>query len=300
MMNNLNRNLRISVAAFALACFLGAVSFARAEEESGQGERGPKGQFWMKDRGGENSNRAGVSAEDRETKMKERSEKWQEAFCDRLSEKADRVQSVGSNRFDSADKRKMNRESDLSKSRGERDAELAESRADREKIRQEMYVRLMERAGDDAEKQAAVTTFREAVEKAISDRKKSIDEAIAAFRGGVDAAIGSKKSAVESSISSYQSKVQDAFGAAIASCKAGDDPSSVRSTLEQALRSARESMNVARSTSENIGVQVKKLADAKRTAFLAAHAAFKSALEAARADLKKSFGENSSEEKEGE
>ena len=96
--------------------------------------------------------------------------------------------------------RKATRRNVFDENRDERDATLETNCNERDMKREEMYAKLLERAGDDTKKQAAVAAFKSAVETAVANRKQAVDAAIEAFRTGVDAAIGSKKTTVDSRV----------------------------------------------------------------------------------------------------
>lgn len=186
--------------------------------------------------------------------------------------------------------RKATRKTVFDEKRDARDATLKEKREERDAKREEMYARLLERAGNDTEKQKAVAAFKTAVEKAITDRKTAVDAAIAAFRTGVDTAIGTRKNALDVSMTSFKTSADKAFATAKNSCEAGEDPKTVRETLQADLKSARSSAQSDRQEAEKIGEQVKALAETKKAAFATALADFKLAIETARKNLKAAFG----------
>ena len=235
------------------------------------------------------------NAEDRKAQREENMSDRQQNLCTTMVERNEKL----SQRLGDAQKtimsRKATRRNVFDENRDERDATLETNRNERDMKREEMYAKLLERAGDDTKKQAAVAAFKAAVETAVANRKQAVDAAIEAFRTGVDAAIGSKKTTVDSSLATFKTAVDAAFATAKSGCESGTDPATVRETLQASLKAARASMGSERKDADTVGEQVRSLAEAKKTSFATALSEFKLAMEQARADLKAAFGTTESE-----
>lgn len=238
----------------------------------------------------ENDSAKKGALEDRQAKREENMADWQQNFCTKMIERnakmSEHLNSVQRNILD----RKMTRQNVFDENRDERDVTLEKNRSERDAKREDMYARLLNQAGDDADKKAAVTTFRKAVEKTISKRQQTIDAAIVAFRTGVDAAIGTKKTTIDASLSTFKSAMDGAFATAKSDCASGVDPVTVRETLQSSLKDAKATVGDQRKDSDAVGEQVKILSEAKKLSFSETLSDFKLALEQARTDLKAALG----------
>lgn len=257
--------------------------------------------FWMKakERAEERKNQIEKNWEEKQVMMEEKKEERQEKICSNLVNRNEKMSERIGERYEKLLERKTKRTDIFEEKRSSRDAKLDEHREDRDARRSEMYAKLLERAGDDTEKQAAVATFKTAIEQAVSDRKAAVDAAIAAFRAGVDAAVGGRKDTMDESIADFKAAAEAAFAKAKSDCESGVDPKDVRETLAASLEAARKNIQDDRAAAEKVGTQVKALAETKKVAFEKALSDFKAAAEAARTNLKAVFGSDS-DETEGE
>lgn len=291
--NNSNAWRLFSFLAVFSVLFVGTFSVSAVAESDDDGnDSSEKKMFWLeaKDRAKEKTQQMQENQEEKRAMIEERKMVRQEKICENLAERSSRLQERLGDRYEKIMERKAKRMTAFDEKRNERDVTLDEQRAERDANRAEMYEKLVERAGDDSEKKAAVSAFQSAVEQAVSDRKKAVDAAIMAFRSGVDDALGSRKNTIEAGIADFNSAVERATSEVKKSCEAGTDPATVRATFEASLKTARADIADDRATAEKVGTQVKALAETKRAAFLLAHETFKVAMEKARADLKAAFG----------
>ncbi len=171
----------------------------------------------------------------------------------------------------------------------EQDQRLADLRTKWDARRQEFYAKIEASATTDAQKQA-VADFKSAVESAVATRKAAIDAAIAAYRAGLKALIAGKTDNNDQSLVQFQNAVQAAADKAKSDCEAGVDPKTVRQNFHASLLAARKNLVTDRQATEKIGTQLQALIDARQAAFKKAFDNFKAAMEKARADLKKAFG----------
>lgn len=235
-------------------------------------------------------------AEDRQSAMEEKrgemQDKRQEQFCERflgnveqqknrLEERYRNMEQVRTDRYDNTDKR-----------RTERDSRLEEQRQTRNEYRDGWYAKLLELAGDDADKIAAVNEFKTTMEALVAARQASVDEALESFRAGVDTAVAGKKSGVDAAAEQFRAEYQAAIDAAKASCdEDGADVNSIRSQFMTDMKAAREKLQDSRKDLMTVGEQVRALAETKNAAIKTAMEKFRNGAADARADLKDAFGE---------
>jgi hypothetical protein len=178
----------------------------------------------------------------------------------------------------------------LSSDRAKWDAELKADRAKWDAQRQENFTKLEAKATT-PEQTAAVKAYETAIIEATNTRRAANDAARTAFRNGVDAAVNTQKTAVNNQATAFTNSVTAAIAAAQASCTANpDDSANIRTTLQAALKTARESFSTNRKGDGGIGDTVKALAATRNTAIKANDAAFATATATARTTLKAAFG----------
>lgn len=301
--NNSNARKLFSFLAVFSVLFVGTFSVsAVAESDDEASDSSVKKTPWLeaKERAEERKEQVERNREERQMMLEERKTARQEKICENLAERSSRLQERLGDRYEKIMERKAKRTTAFDEKRDERDVTLDEQRAERDANRTEMYEKLVERAGDDATKKAAVSAFQSAVEQAVSDRKKAVDAAITAFRSGIDTALGNRKNTIEASVADFKSAIEQAVSEVKKSCEAGTDPATVRATFEASLKAARADISDDRAAAEKVGTQVKALAETKRAAFLSAHETFKVAMEKARSDLKAAFGGTQDDEESEE
>ncbi len=236
--------------------------------------------------------RTDSGAEDRDARMMDRRGNMEERKSDRQEASCERILSVSedhSKRFSAKKDEFGQMFSDnagaFEDRRDTRDANLNGIREKQDEARNEMYMRLEEKAKTDEEKKA-VKDFRETLEEAVTDRRKAFDNAVDTFRSGVDGLVASKKTSVTGSVDDFQASVAAAFDKAKSDCSAGADPKTVRETLMTTLKNNREKLRGSAQSFEKIGDSVASLAKTRDAAFKKAADDFKSTVEKARTDLK--------------
>ncbi len=304
MTNNHSKLFFAGFVSLTVAVSFGSVFSVKADENLGEtGATNDQKMLWLeaRDRALERKAQVEANSERTQAMMEERKDARREKLCANLAERSSKLEERLEERFQKLLDRKEKRTNIFEEKRESRDATLEAKRSERDAKREEMYAKLLERAGSDTEKQSAVTAFQSAVEEAVSARKKAVDDAISAFRSGVDAAIGARKNTMDTSIAEFKEAAAAAFSATKTSCESGADPETVRTALQSSLKSARANIEDDRQAAENVGEKVRALAVTKKAAFESAHAAFKAAMEDARADLKTAFSSTDDDsEAEGE
>jgi hypothetical protein len=139
------------------------------------------------------------------------------------------------------------------------------------------------------EAKTAVAKFQTAVKTAMQTRRNSVDATRTAFQAQVQSRIGERKAAVDSLVSEYQNAIKAAFDKAKADCASGGDAATVRNTLRESLRAAKEKMQTEKQNMEKVKTELQAEIKTRNDAIQKADQDFKAALEAAKTELQKSF-----------
>lgn len=213
-------------------------------------------------------------------------------ICLKIDEILSKINERMEQREDQIKERIQNRIQEAEKNRGQRDENLIEFRENADEWREESYEKLEARAETD-EQEAAVEEFKEAIEAAVDARRAAIDAAIDAFRGGVDGAWADHQSSIEGAANTCREAVKTAFEKAKSDCEDGIDAKTVRANLHASLQTARNQLKEDKTGVAKMRDLMDDLVEAKKTAFEKAVSDFKAAVQAAIAELKKSFPESS-------
>ena len=285
MMKTASSAIRIAVGAVAVLAVPYTVSAAMMDNEARQAERAAQ----MEARQEMRQEKTEERRAERETQMEARQAERQEKFCENFTSRMEEMQSRLTERKGKFVARKKNRIDYLDEKRDTRDNALTEEREEQDARRNAWYEKL-EAAADTAEKKAAVAEFKRTVEAAADTRREAADAAISAFRKSVDAAVTAQKENRAGGVETFQAIVESALTQAKQDCADGKSPETVRSTFQNSLKSARDTLQSERKEGENLGLIVRDLAATRQAAMKSALDAFKATLEQARVDLKKVFG----------
>ncbi|MFA5762367.1 MAG: hypothetical protein WC931_02105 [Bacilli bacterium] len=176
----------------------------------------------------------------------------------------------------------------LEKNRVKNEGALAEKRTVQDEKRLAGYEKLLGHAASDEQK-AAVEKLQSTMEAAVVARRAAVDAAIAVYRSGMDKLIADRKAGMDAALTVYKASIKAAEQKAAADCSAGVDPATVRTNLKSATDAARIKYKSDRETVIKISDQVRALGDARKAAFETALNDFKTALEAAKNELKAVF-----------
>lgn len=173
------------------------------------------------------------------------------------------------------------------------DAKLGQLRTEQDARREEWYAELDSADLSDAQ-QEALKTFRETVDTAVDDRRSSVDTANAAFRDAVEKLSANRQTSIDGISADFQSAVDEAVAAAKKACDDGKDAKTVRTEFRSAIEAARTAMKHSRDKQSGIGDQVSALAKTRNEAIRKAVETFKTKLDVAKVELKKSFPDSTS------
>ena len=157
------------------------------------------------------------------------------------------------------------------------------------------YQKLLGRADTDAEKQA-VETFKNTIDEAIAKRRAAVDAANKAFQESIEQARLARKSDIETIVKAFKESAKAAYNSAKTDCDAGKEAKTIRETLNNALKAAREKFNTDRQATEKLGPEQSEIMTARNEAIKKAFDEFKATLKTAKETLKAAFGEESEED----
>ena len=220
-------------------------------------------------------------------------------FCARFTESEGKLRNGLSDKGNLLADKRIERDVLRQKKVGERQTKLTEKRSESNLNRDGLYSKLEARATTDAQK-AAIATFKEKVDAAVAVHRVAVDEALSAFLAGVEQAKAAHRSSVDGIVAANKVSVDAAVAQAKSDCAGGVASETVRSTLQAALKSAKETMKSSREALTPLGQVIQPLIETRKTAVKAAHDAFKTTLEAAKAELKAALSQKEEAENEVE
>lgn len=182
---------------------------------------------------------------------------------------------------------------DLGDKRSEWDDKRTEARLMADQKREEHYAKLTEKAVTDVQKQA-VEVFKQAVEKAVSDRRTAQDTARQSYRSGVDAILANRKSTLEAESGDFKLAVEAALAKAKTSCENGTPVDTVKSVLKTDLEAAKSALKTAKDENGKVSEEIRALVEVRKTAIQSAKEAFDAAMQDAKTALETALGVESS------
>jgi len=209
-------------------------------------------------------------------------------FCQRLANSRGNFQ----NRYDAAvnrlqDKREEHSDS-LELRRIERAADIGKNRTSRDTNRERHFAAIEKRAETDEQKNA-VAIFQLAVNTAVDERRKGVDQALEDFREGLDDLLQQRRENVETARARYLSATADAFSEAQGACDQGDDSQGIRQILHSSLRSATGQFQSEIRENANFRPELDELIAARRKTVNQAIEDFQEAIREAHAQLQAAF-----------
>lgn len=213
------------------------------------------------------------------------------AFCQRIDQAAPMLVNTLAQRTERLETRKESLTERLANHRKERD----NARSEREEIqidRKEALFDRLESMASTTEQQAAVRTFVEAVQSAITKRNTAIQSAVQTFRTGVDAALAERRADLATAVSAFQRDVNTAVEKAKTSCKGGGNSETVRKQLQTDINAARTKFQNARKEIDKMATARRTLAETRKQAVQNAVETFRKEVEAAGDALKAAVGDS--------
>jgi len=209
-------------------------------------------------------------------------------FCTNLPADISKINANINNLTGKLSTAQSNRLKNLNSNWAKVDQTLADDRTKWASDRQTQFTKLESKATTAAEK-AAVSAFETTITAAIKARESANDAAIASYRSAVSSLVSNKQSSTNGQVTAFVNAVGATEAAATAACQANPSDTSIRTTFQSALRSARLTYISNRSGDSSISAQIKALAATRDAAIKANNAAFRAAQTAAEKALKAAF-----------
>lgn len=211
-------------------------------------------------------------------------------FCTNIGNNTAKITSGITAAKDKVSTARNERATQLTANRAKWDQDLSANRSKADQDRQSSFAKLEAKATTDAQK-AAVKTYESTVADAVTKRRAANDAARTAFRNAVDTAIASQKATIDAQATIFSSAVSTAVTTAQAACIANPaNGPAIRTTLQNSLKTAKDTYNAARKSDGNLGEQIKQLAATRNEAIKTADTTLQATVKAAREALKAAFG----------
>lgn len=244
------------------------------------------------------NNNASENAKNRPSK-EEVAEKKTEKVCDRITsgyskleqkmvESENRIRTREEERKSEFDEKEEALRTRLTERRSEIDANFAAH-----------IEKMIQAAGDDAVKKTAVAAFQLAVRNAMETRRTAVDAARETYRNQVETAVRERKTALDSPLAVFRSETKAAYEKAAASCEAGEEIASVRTTLQTNLKNAREKFQAQNQNRERVRTNLESEISVRNQAIQKANDDLKAALTKAKEAFQNAFTSTNSEEVSG-
>lgn len=237
--------------------------------------------------GNANSNASGAR-EKAAAKREEIKADIAEKLCDRISDLESKITGRLSNFENKTQERWRNREENWEEKTGNVDGRLANFREKQDENLKAHIAKLTEKATSDEQK-TAITKFQSALETALFAKRAAVDSALDTFRDSVNKLVSDRQSSLDAAAATFKNSVASAFDSAESDCSSGKDAKTIRQNLHANLKAARQKFVNDRQSVAKIGDQVQALNETKKQAIQKAVADFKTALQNAVSELKKSF-----------
>jgi hypothetical protein len=211
-------------------------------------------------------------------------------FCSRLANRAEAAQ----NRFTSLNSKVssawQSQDTRLKNLAGDVDDEVKAARDRIDDQRKLNFAKLEDKATTDGQKQA-VSTYETAILSAVDTRRAIVDAARDTFRVAVADAIKSRRTNLSNQVHGLQDAISVAYSTAQTSCSGGVDPSTVRSTLIDSLKSSRQTYAELRKDDSNIRTVIAGIAKSRNITIKSANQDFLTSVKKAVETLKAAFGD---------
>lgn len=168
---------------------------------------------------------------------------------------------------------------------GERDKKLTLARTQANTNKESQFTSLYSKAKNDREK-SAITTFKNTINSAIDLRRSTVDSSVKTYRDAVKALYNNRESMIDTYIITLRSEIDSAFTKAQTDCVAQVDPASIKTTLQNSIKSAQDKFKTNKQSQESYESRVKNLASINDQTIAKAKTDFENAIEQAKATLK--------------
>lgn len=216
-----------------------------------------------------------------------------EKFCTNLTTINSTIGDTTNDRFDDLHSGLSKNSAQIRTNMSGLEKKLSGARSEADGKRHKDFADLLAKATTPEQKKA-IATFETTMNQAVNTERAAIDAANTTFEQGLLSAMSSRSANLSAAAATYKGAVAAALVTAKADCQAGTDPATVRTTLQNALKTARSNFNAAIQNAQASGPDVTALKSARQAAVNAATTAFRSTVQQALATLKAALGTTSS------
>jgi hypothetical protein len=191
------------------------------------------------------------------------------------------------------------REAELLQKRNEREAEteihksvvedkVSNRRTEWDDNRLKNFEKIESRATTEAQK-TAIQKFRTAIDEAVRTRRETFDSAMQGFRSGISDSANSREEKIDAIVKAYQSAIANALEKMKIDCANGIDAKTSRMNFQTSTKAAKEHFDADKKVIEKITLSIQALSTERKSALLQANIVFKTKIDKATEEFKKSF-----------
>lgn len=176
----------------------------------------------------------------------------------------------------------------LEDERNGRDAKLEAARSEADQARSLGYARLEDRVKGDNQKDAVVK-YKQTVEEAVDDRRDAVDAAIAEFRKSVDELAVNRSTSMQTARDMFQASAEAAAKKLEVDCANGVATDVVVKDFKVSLKAGREKLATDKKAVATLESDIQRLSEIRKKSVAAAVTKFRAVLQAANEDVRASF-----------
>jgi hypothetical protein len=280
-MNYKNNSKKVLAILVALAILSPAFSFAAIGDQSTT----------------KAENRAAIQAERAATKEANKTQKEAnkeenqaqktEKTCTQISAQADQIQAKLTEMLSTLTQKRTDMDAKMKQQIETKLSELNQKRATIDSEKTINWEKLRANAKTDEQK-AAVEKFILAVQGAIQAKRTATDNVISSFRASLLTERTDRKTENDAALTTYKNAITSLVSQAKTDCTTGD-AKTIRENFRTGIKSARDTFQASRKTTEKFQAEVTPIKEAKKDELQTIINTFKSSIEAAKSELRLAF-----------
>jgi len=231
-------------------------------------------------------NRATVQAE-RATAKEENQATKTEKTCAQISIQAEQIQAKLTAMISALTQKRATLDAEIKQQLETQLSELAQKRATIDSEKAINWEKLRANAKTDEQK-AAVEKFITTVQDAIKTKRSATDSIISSFRASLSAERTDRKTENDAALTTYKNTITSLVSEIKSACTTGD-AKTIRETFRTGIKSARDTFQASRKTTEKFQAEVTPIKDAKQAELQTIINAFKNSIEVAKSELRLAF-----------
>ena len=210
-----------------------------------------------------------------------------EKTCAQISTQADQIQAKLTERISQLAQKRTEMEANIQQQLATRLSELTQKRATIDSEKTLNWEKLRANAKTDEQK-AAVEKFITAVQDAIKTKRTDTDNVISSFRASLLTERTDRKTENDAALTTYKNAITALVSQTKTACTTGD-AKTIRETFRTGIKSARDTFQSSRKTTEKFQADVTPIKNAKKAELQTIIDTFKSSIESAKSELRSAF-----------